>query len=79
MNIRRLLYFPHSDIVISIILGFGLATLFRKNCKKRQCLVFKGPHQNKIIEKSFKIDGNCYKFKPENTTCNTSRKIIPFA
>jgi hypothetical protein len=79
MNIRRLIYFPNSDIIISIILGFGLATLFRQNCKNRQCLIFKGPHQKEILDKTFKIGNDCYKFTPENTPCNSSKKIIEFA
>ena len=32
MYVKRLLYNPYSDYIISIILGFGLATLFRKVC-----------------------------------------------
>lgn len=79
MNIRRLINFPNSDIVFSIILGFGLATLFRKNCKNRQCLIFKGPNQKQILDKSFKLGEECYRFTPENTPCNSSKKIIEFA
>ena len=49
MNIRRLLYSEYSDVIISIILGFGLATMFRKICNERNCIVFHAP-KNEDIE-----------------------------
>ena len=43
MNLRRLIYSDIGRIIISILLGLGLATLFRKVCNDRNCLVFKAP------------------------------------
>jgi len=48
MYIRRLIYTPAGNIMISILLGLGLATLFRKSCKNRNCLVFQAPPIDKI-------------------------------
>ena len=48
MNLKRLIYSDVGRIGISIILGLGLATLFRKVCKERNCLVFHAPQLNKI-------------------------------
>ena len=39
MYIKRLLHGRFSKYVISAILGIGLATLFRKACNSRNCLV----------------------------------------
>ena len=50
-NIRRLLYGAYSKYFISAVLGLGLATLFRKVCNDRNCLVFYGP-KFKEIDKS---------------------------
>ena len=36
MNLKRLIYSDVGRIVISIILGLGLATLFRRVCKERK-------------------------------------------
>ena len=47
MNLKRLIYSDVGRIVISIILGLGLATLFRKVCKERDCLVFHAPKLDK--------------------------------
>ena len=48
MYVRRLIYGDAGKIIISIILGLGFATLFRKVCKDRDCIIFKAPNINKI-------------------------------
>ena len=51
MNVKRLINGKFSKYVISAIIGIGLATLFRKACKDRNCLVFKAPNHNEIDKK----------------------------
>lgn len=77
MYIRRLLYSPFGKIVISILLGLGLATMFRKVCKDRNCIVFKGP--GNIKDKIFKYNNKCYTYSSNAETCDKTKKIIPFA
>lgn len=80
MNIRRLLYNPYSSIVISVILGFGLATLFRQSCNLRGCFVFKGPPLSKIENKTFEMNEKCYTYTAKHKSCKHSNaKIIDFA
>jgi len=79
MEIKRLLYGKYSDYVISIILGFGLATLFRKVCNERNCLIFKAPKINKIENKTYRFDNSCYKVKHKQVQYDKSKKHIPFA
>jgi hypothetical protein len=60
---------------ISILLGFGLASLFRQVCKDDMCRVIKSPTNLKEIEKSiYKIDDKCYKYKPVPTICDELKK-----
>ena len=59
-HFKRLLYSRVGKIIISILLGLGLATLFRKACNKRSCLVFQAAPLNKIKEQVFKYEGKCY-------------------
>ena len=63
MYLRRLIYSDVGRYVISILLGLGLATLFRKVCNDRSCLVFHAPHINKIKGQVFDFDGKCYTFE----------------
>lgn len=80
MYIRRLLYNPYSNIIISILLGFGLATLFRRSCSVRGCYVFKGPPMDKIEGQTFQMNDKCYTFDYNHKSCkNTNAKIIDFS
>ena len=79
MNLKRLIYSDVGRIVISIILGLGLATLFRKVCKERDCLVFHAPKLDKIKNQVFKFKDKCYQFEEEIEKCDNNKKIVNFA
>ena len=59
----------HGRIFISVLWGFGLATLFRKVCKGRNCLIIKGPKPQEMDNKVFKFDDKCYLYKAKGTMC----------
>ena len=61
MYVRRLITGTFGKTLISILLGLGLATLFRKVCKGRNCLVFQAPKIDKIENQVFEFDDKCYK------------------
>jgi len=65
------------SIIISIIWGLGLATLFRKVCKGDQCVIVKGPMSSEIEKKIINHKGKYYKFKPYFTECNGKEVITP--
>ena len=79
MYIRRILYSEVGKYIISIILGLGIATLFRKVCKDRSCLVFKAPSIDKINGQVFKYNDKCYTFKEKATSCDKNKKQVDFA
>ena len=79
MYIRRLIYSRYGSVIISIILGFGLASLFRKVCRERNCLKFMGAPLHKIKNQIFEFNDKCYLFEEKATTCDSRKKIIPFA
>jgi len=58
------------QIIISCILGLGLATLFQKACTMRDCIVIKGPEIKSIRDKVFKFEDKCYKYTPVASLCN---------
>ena len=71
-----------SDIgkyIISVILGIGLASLFRKVCKDRNCLVFKGPPLVEIKDQVYNHNDKCYKFAEKSVKCGGKEKSIKFA
>ena len=79
MYVRRLIYSEVGSIVMSIILGLGLATLFRKVCKNRNCMKFQGPSIKKINGQIFKYNDKCFTYQHNIAKCDKHKKIIPFA
>ena len=49
--------------LLSVLLGIGLATIFRKVCQGDMCTVFKAPKPELVVDKIFKFDGKCYKIE----------------
>ena len=77
-----LLKFVHSETgrtIMSIILGLGLATFFRKMCSGKNCIVSKAPPLEEIEDKIYKFDGKCYKLEKNAEMCNTKKKVVSFA
>ena len=77
MNFKRLLHKPLGKIFISILLGIGLATLFRKVCTDKNCIVYKGPLHSDIEGKTFKHGEKCYQYKAQNAEkCDGDKHVV---
>jgi len=76
MNIKRILYTPFGKIVISVLLGLGLATMFRKVCTDNNCIIFNGPVITDIEGKTYKYGEKCYKYTTSPIVCDKYKKII---
>ena len=76
MNLKRLLTTPLGIVFISILLGLGLATLFRKACKGKECLDFNGPVISEIDGKTYKFGEECYKYSLQSTHCDKTKTVI---
>ena len=70
--IGKILESPIGRIVISIILGFGLATLFRRVCEGNNCFIIKSPPRSEVEGKVFGFDQKCYRYNSESTKCSTN-------
>jgi len=58
MYLSKLFHTKTGKIVLSIILGLGLATLFRTVCKDKNCIVFKAPPLGEMQGKAYTYDNN---------------------
>jgi hypothetical protein len=76
MYVKRLLDTPFGVTIISIVLGLGLATLFRKVCSDKNCIVFNGPVITDVHDKTFKFEDKCYKYALEPAKCDPQKKIV---
>ena len=56
-------------IVLSIILGLGLATLFRRTCHALDCFSFRAPPWDEVSKTTYRYGDKCYQFKPRAAPC----------
>jgi hypothetical protein len=68
--IKKLLESEMGCIILSIILGLGLAALFKQACKGNDCIVVNGPKMSDVKKYYYKIDDDCFKYTPIATKCD---------
>lgn len=56
-------------VLISVILGLGLAAVFRKVCNGNNCVVVQGPKMSDVNRFFYKIEDHCYKYTPYASSC----------
>ena len=66
---------PTGKIIISILLGLGLASLFRRSCKNN-CIILKGPNPSDISNNIYNFDDKCYKYKTKMVKCSDENNNI---
>lgn len=71
MMLGNIMNDPMGRIIISALLGLGLASIFRKVCSGSSCVVVHGPHLDDTKKYFYKIDEDCYKYTPYATQCAT--------
>lgn len=79
---HSLLYTDRGRFIVSLILGLGLASIFRKFCEGKNCYSFIGPEHKKIVDEIYSYDSEktkCYTFKEKSVKCDPNKKIMDFA
>ncbi len=79
-NILQSIHTEFGKYIVSVILGLGLASIFRKSCENRNCIVFKAPSFQEVKENVYKHNDKCYTFKEKSVSCSgKNRKRVDFA
>jgi hypothetical protein len=78
MGLHTFFSIKYIDIIISIILGFGLATAFRQVCLLEDCLSFEAPDLSDLTSSTYKHDGKCYSYIPTSVKCDKNKKKLRF-
>jgi hypothetical protein len=60
---------PMGSNIISVILGLGLAVLFRRVCHGRNCIEIRGPKPSEMEGKIFGFNNKCYKYDSQVKSC----------
>jgi hypothetical protein len=79
MNIKKWLHSDTSKYIISIILGLGLSTLFRKECQGEDCIIFTSPPINELEKETYLYGDKCFTYKNKSEVCDSQKKIVRFA
>ena len=78
-DFKRIIHNPIGRILLSILLGLGLACLFYRVCKEKDCIIFHGPVIQEVDQKTFEFNDKCYQYEPVPVTCDEkNKKIIDF-
>lgn len=76
-NLQRLLHTETGRMFISMLLGLGLAALFRGKCTDKTCIGFKGPVIDQVTGKVYRFgDAECSKFKLVPVHRDESKKTV---
>lgn len=78
MYLGRFVHTESGKLIMSILLGFGLASLFRTVCKNRDCRIFHAPPIEELKDKIYKNNGKCVKYSQVATKCVSGAKTVTF-
>jgi len=71
--------FVHSStgkIIMSLLLGFGLATFFRAICKGKKCRIIEAPPMDEITDQTYRFDDKCYKIDKNAVKCDSNKTTV---
>ena len=69
MNYWVLMETPWIAAVVSFLIGFGIAAMFRPMCRGSDCLVLHGPPVKDVVDKVYQMGEKCVEFTTEVVTC----------
>lgn len=71
--IDRLLKTKTGGIILSILFGLAIPTLFRRVCMEEHCKIIESDI-DEIKKKVYKNDNECYRFEPVLVECKSKNK-----
>ena len=76
-NIGKLIQNGTGKVLLSIILGLGLASLFRKSCDDFNCIIYRGiDYDNEVKDKTFSYNKKCYQYQIHPVSCGREENLI---
>ena len=73
----KLFKYRIAKIFFSFLIGFGIASLFRRQCKHKNCVDLKSPDIKYIKKHTFKQDKSCYQYNPYLIKCPNKNQHHP--
>ena len=69
VDVSKAMHSESGSILMSVILGLGIAALFRQACKDKKCIVIKGPSIEEVTKHYYKANDECFRYSPVFTEC----------
>ena len=76
-DLAGILKVPGLPTLISIVLGFGLACMFRPLCKGPECLIISGPPVSQIRGAVYQFGSKCVEFDAKPVECPAKGSTVP--
>jgi hypothetical protein len=68
---------PMVATVISALIGFGIAAMFRPLCKGPECVILRGPPVNEIRNSVYQFGSKCIEFQTRAVECPKKVSSVP--
>ena len=72
MDLKKMMKSEKGIFLFSIVLGLGIAGLFKMSCDSRSCIVYKAPDMTG--KKQVKVNGKCYDVSEEFVDCGEANE-----
>lgn len=79
MYLDKFVHSKTGKILMSVILGIGLATFFRAVCKGKRCRIVTSPPIEEIDEQIYKFNNKCYKLEKNAIKCDKNKQTVKIA
>ena len=76
MKIQKVIGSKNGVFILSIVLGLGLACIFKTCCDSHNCIVYKAPEYDE--KKIIKYNDKCYQPDEHMETCDATKEIIEY-
>lgn len=76
LDLAGVLAIPHMATLLSFILGFGLACIFRPLCKGPDCLIQRGPSVSELRGSVYQFGSKCIEFIPKAMECPKDNSAV---
>jgi len=65
-------------MIASFLVGLGLMSLLKPECKGTECRILKAPPLEEVNNTTYQLAGKCYQFRSETIKCPSGTIIEPF-
>lgn len=74
-DLEGVLKVPGLAALISLVVGFGLACMFRPLCKGPECVIVRGPPISDLRGSVYQFGSKCVEFTPKPMECPKSKAV----